>query len=279
MITKEWTWTSNDRYQIFSQSWEPEIKPKAVVCVLHGLGEHSGRYAHVGKAFVEAGYALSGFDLRGNGKSGGTRGHYPSLKVLMDDIHQQCLQIEHRFPEVPQVLYGHSLGGLFALVYATYRKNSLVGVIATAPALRSPILEQKIKMSLVRILGGLLPKLSVPTGLDPNSISRDPAVVRAYVNDPLVHGKATLSTGKVGLQVIDWVLSHTDPFPIPVLILHGKEDTLVYPRGSEELAKLIKGKLTFKLLDGLHHEIHNEPEKEQVFRHMIDWLNTQLILK
>jgi alpha-beta hydrolase superfamily lysophospholipase len=274
--TNEWMWKSNDGLEMFAQSWEPEGTPKAVLGLVHGLGDHSGRYARVGKALSDAGFAVVGFDLRGNGKSGGPRGHYPSLEVLMDDIDQGCRQLGERFPGVPLFLFGHSLGGLFVLVYATYHKHNLTGVISIAPALRSPVLEQKIKMAMVNILGGLLPTLTIPTGLDPNSVSRDPEVVRAYVEDPLVHDKATLSAGKVGLQAIDWALSHTMDFPVSLLILHGAADKLVYPRGSEELAGLIKGDLTLKLLDGLYHEIHNEPEQEEVFAFMIDWLNSQL---
>lgn len=276
MVHNEWTWKSNDGLELYAQSWEPEENTKAVVCLVHGLGDHSSRYANVGEAFSEAGYALAGFDLRGNGKSAGQRGHYPSLKVLMDDIHQQCQQLGGRFPGVPQFMFGHSLGGLFVLVYATYHKHNMTGVISVAPALRSPVLEQKFKMSIVQILGGLLPTLTIPTGLDPTSVSRDPAVVRAYIEDPLVHDKATLSVGKVGLKAIDWSLSHATEFHVPLLILHGTEDKLVYPHGSKELAELIKGDLTLRLFDGLHHEIHNEPEQKEVFAFTIDWMNSQL---
>ena len=276
MKTTEWTWKTTDGLDIFSQSWEPDGRPKAVVCLLHGLGEHCGRYAHVGKAFADAGFALAGFDLRGHGKSGGPRGHFPSLQVLMDDIQRQCQQLAERFPGAPQFLYGHSLGGAFVLVYATYTRHTLAGVISVAPALRSPVLEQKFKMSMVRILGGILPALTIPTGLDPTSISRDPEVVRAYIEDAFVHDKATLSSGKVTLQVIDWVFSHATEFPVPLLILHGAADRLVYLRGSEELAGWMKGHSEFKYFDGLHHEIHNEPEQKEVFAFMIDWMNAQL---
>lgn len=276
MKKDEWTWTSNDNIEITAKSWVPDSKPKAVICLVHGLGEHSGRYAHVGKTFTESGFALAGFDLRGHGKSGGQRGHYPSLKTLMGDLHQQCEQINNRFPKTPQFMYGHSLGGLFVLVYATYQHHSLTGIISVAPALQSPVLEQKNKMAMVNFLGGLFPTLTIPTGLDPESISRNTRIVRDYQEDPLVHDQATLSTGKIGLQAIEWVLAHTESFPSPLLILHGTEDKLVYPSGSKELSSMIEGNLTTKFFDGLYHELHNEPEKDQVLAFSLDWMNSQL---
>jgi alpha-beta hydrolase superfamily lysophospholipase len=276
MKTSEWGWESADGLEMFAQSWEPEENPKASVCVVHGLGEHSGRYAYVGKALADAGFALAGFDLRGNGKSGGLRGHYPSLKVLMDDILIGYQQLQKKFPDVPQFMYGHSLGGLFVLAFATYHEHTLSGVISTAPAIRTPVLEQKLKMVMVNMLSGFLPTLTIPTGLDPTGVSRDPEVVRAYVEDPLVHDKATLSSGKVGLQAIHWVLSHTMDLPIPLLLMHGTEDKVVHPYGSEELAGLIKGDLTHKLFNGLYHEVHNEPEKDEVIQYMVDWMDAHL---
>lgn len=107
----EWGWESNDGLKMYAQSWEPEESPKAVVCLVHGLGEHSGRYAHVGKASTEAGFALAAFDLRGHGKSGGPRGHTPSFDAFMNDIEGFQKQLDKRFSNLPRFLYGHSLGG------------------------------------------------------------------------------------------------------------------------------------------------------------------------
>ena len=101
MINNEWTWKSTDGLEMYAQNWRPEGTPRAVVCLVHGLGEYSGRYAHVGKALADAGFALVAFDLRGHGKSGGQRGHFPSLDVLMDDIHQLIQQGSEKFPGLP----------------------------------------------------------------------------------------------------------------------------------------------------------------------------------
>lgn len=260
---------------MYAQRWEPE-NPKAVVCLVHGLGEHSGRYPHVGKAFADAGFALVAFDLRGHGKSGGQRGHFPSIDAIMDDIHQHIRQGSDKFPGLPVFLYGHSLGGLLVLNYATYHQHSLTGVTATGAGLRSPVLEQKAKVVLSKVLGGLLPTVTIPTGLDVDGISRDPEVVRTYKADPLVHEIATLSTARAGLSAVERAFAHTAEFSTPLLLIHGNADKLTYARGSQEFAALVPGKCTLKLWDGLYHEIHNEPEQNEVLAFIIDWMNSQL---
>ena len=276
MKNNEWKWKSMDGLEMFAQSWEPDGTPKAVVCLVHGLGEHSGRYAHVGKAFAEAGFALAGFDLRGHGKSGGPRGHIPSFDILMDDIEGFEKQIEDRFERGPRFLYGHSLGAILALNYALRRKADFKGVISTGASLRTSLEEQAFKVMLARVLGTLMPGVAIPSGLDPTTISRNRETVEAYVNDPLVHDKMTLGFGKIMLSVLPWTIEHAHEFSLPLLIMHGKEDKLGYPRGSEEFASHIKQNCTLKLWDGLYHEIHNEPEQEEVFALMLDWLNSQL---
>lgn len=276
MINNEWIWKSTDGLEMYAQSWRPEETPRAVVCLVHGLGEYSGRYTHVGRAFTDAGFALVAFDLRGHGKSGGQRGHFPSLDLLMDDIHQLIHQGNEKFPGLPVFLYGHSLGGLLVLNYATYDEHSLSGVIATGAGLRSPVLEQKAKIALSKVLGSLLPAVTIPTGLDANGISRNPEVVRTYKNDPLVHDVATLSAARVGVSAVDRAFSHAGEFSTPLLLMHGTADPVTYSRGSQEFAALVPENCTLKLWEGLYHEIHNEPEHDEVLAFMIKWLNSQL---
>lgn len=276
MNSRDWEWTSHDGLIMYAQGWEPEEKPKAIVCLVHGLGEHSGRYAHVGKAFAEAGFVLASFDLRGHGKSDGPRGHISSFAAVMEDIQSFCQQLEERYPGLPQFLYGHSMGGFLVLAYATFKLNTLRGVIATGPALRTPVLEQKFKIGLAKALGRLMPAMTIPTGLEVPFISHDPQVVRAYQEDPLVHGVGTLAAARMGLDAVEWAFAHASDFPVPLLLLHGSEDKLAYPHGSKEFANLVPGNCTLKLWDGLYHEIHNEPEQKEVFAFMIDWMNSQI---
>ncbi len=275
----ETTLVGSDGLPFYVQGWEPDEKPKALIVLVHGLGEHTARYAHVGKAMTDSGYVLAGFDLRGHGKSGGPRGHSPSLDAYMQDIHQFFLLMTQRYPDLPQFLYGHSLGGLLALAYAIQYGKGLKGVMVTGTALRSSLQEQKAKLALVRLLGSLLPGMTSPSGLDPATISHDPAVLQAYRNDPLVHYKTSLGFGKAALTAIDLCFQRAREFPAPLLIMHGKADKLTYPSGSEDFAKLVQATgrdVTLKLWDDLYHELHNEPQKAEVFKLMIDWLDRHL---
>jgi alpha-beta hydrolase superfamily lysophospholipase len=263
----------------FIQGWEPEGKPKAIIALVHGLGEHTGRYEHVGRALNEAGYALFGFDLRGHGKTGGARGHIPSLDAALQDIHQFVGFQKQNFPDTPIFLYGHSLGGLFSLAHAIQYGDELKGVIVTGAALRSSLQEQKAKIAMANILGSLVPALTLPSGLDPTTISRNPEVVQNYINDPLVHDKTSVGLGKAALTAIDLCFARAKEFSPPLLIMHGAKDVLTYPSGSEDFSKLASENnkdVTLKLWDGLYHEIHNEPEQEDVFKVMIGWLDKHL---
>jgi acylglycerol lipase len=280
MKTFESKWEDKEGTTFFIQGWEPDHgEPKAFIALIHGLGEHTNRYTRVGKAMTDAGYAMAGFDLRGHGRSGGPRGHSPSLDAYMQDIHQFFQRMTQRYPDIPHFLYGHSLGGLLILAYAIQYGAGLRGVVVTGAALRSALQEQKAKVAMVRLLGSLLPTMIVPTGLDPYKISSVPEVVQAYINDPLVHDRASLGFGRAALKAIDLCLTRANEFPVPLLIIHGAADKLNYPSGSEDFANLVReagGDVTLKLWADLYHEVHNEPEKEEVFQFMIEWLGSHL---
>ena len=273
-------WQDKEGTTFFLRGWEPEAgKPKALVALVHGLGEHTARYAHVGKALARAGYAMVGFDLRGHGRSGGARGHASSLDAYMQDIRQFFSLLGQRYPAIPQFLYGHSLGGLLVLAYAIQYGTGLKGVIATGPGLRSSLQEQKTKVAMVRLLGSLLPTMTVPSGLEAGMVSRDVAIVEAYRKDPLVHYSASLGFGRAALSAIDLCFARARDFPAPLLIMHGTGDKIAYFSGSEDFARLVSeagGDVTLRLWNDLYHEIHNEPEKEEVFQFMIEWLDKHL---
>ena len=280
MITFESKWEGNHGISFYIRGWEPNSKrPKAVLALIHGLGEHTGRYLHVGKTMTDAGYGLVGFDLRGHGKSGGARGHFPSLAAVMQDMRQFFRFLVQRYPDIPHFLYGHSLGGLLSLTYALQYPNGLNGVIVNGAGLRSPLREQKAKVTMVNWLGSLLPAVTVPSGLDTAILSHDPDVVKKYVNDPLVHDKASLGFGKSAIKAIEFCFAHAQEFKPPLLIMHGADDKLAYPSGSEDFARLASENnkdVTLKLWDGLYHEVHNEPEKAEVLKVMIEWVDKHL---
>ena len=185
----ESNWQNKDGLNFYIQGWEPEQKPKAIVALIHGFGEHTARYAHVGKAFNTAGYALVGFDLRGHGKSGGARGHTPSYDALMDDIADFLVWIEKRYPNVPRFLYGHSMGGNLALNFSLRRKPDVVGVIATDPWLKLAFDAPALQITLGKLMNNIAPGFTQKSTLDTAALSHDQKIVDAYKNDPLVHSK------------------------------------------------------------------------------------------
>jgi alpha-beta hydrolase superfamily lysophospholipase len=273
----ESSWQNRQGLKFHVQGWEPETDPKAIIALIHGLGEHTDRYGHVGEAFTRAGLALAGFDLRGHGRSGGPRGHFPSLQAVMRDISEFFTFLHGRYPQdLPFFLYGHSLGGLLTLAYALHNKPAVNGVIVTSPGLRSALQSQKFKILMARLLGSLAPGLTLSSGLDAATISRDPRVVEAYVHDPWVHDKTSMGFGKAALEAIDFVFAHASEFPAPLLVMHGTADQLAFPSGSQDLVKLVPGDVTLKLWDGLYHETHNEPEQARVLQTSIDWMNAHL---
>ncbi len=273
----ETSWKAHDGLDIFAEAWEPTvILPKAVVCLVHGLGEHTSRYAHVAEAFGKEGFVLFGADLRGHGRSGGARGHISSIEDFMQDIDVLLEQARARYPGLPLFLYGHSIGGIQVLHYGLLRKPNVKGVIATSSGFHTAIEKQSVKVMMAKVLGSLMPTVSMASGLDPKTISRDEKVVQAYINDPLVHDKMTLGFGKVMLGVNAWTLAHAGEFSLPLLLLHGKADVLAFPSSSTEFAAPLKEKCTIVLWDDAYHELHNEPEKEDVFKTMTLWMDARL---
>lgn len=265
-----------DGLVFFVKGWEPDASPKAVIALVHGHGEHVGRYAHLGKALTAAGYILVGFDLRGHGQTGGVRGHFPTLESVMEDIRQFFQFLSGRYPEAGQFLYGHSLGGLLVLTYTLQHGATLMGTVVSAPGLRSALQEQKAKVVLVKMLGSLMPTMLIKSDLPAEALSHDPAVMQAYQADPLVHDRVSLGFGRAGLRAIDLCFAHAREYQPPLLIMHGTADPITYPSGSEDFAKLASQNnrdVTLKLWNGMYHELHNEPEQGEVFKTVIEWLD------
>ncbi|MCX6029247.1 MAG: lysophospholipase [Chloroflexi bacterium] len=268
----EFTKQSPDNVAFYFQGWQPDTSPRGAVCLVHGLGEHTGRYAHVAAALNAAGYAVLGFDLRGHGKSGGPRGHTPTYDTLMDDIGRLLDETTARYPGKPQFLYGHSLGGNLVLNYALRRKPRIAGVVATSPAIRVTNPLPAVQVALAKVMNKLQPGMQMANGLALDGLARDPEVIRAYTSDPLVHNKISVRLAMGMLQTGEWALAHAAEFTLPLLLVHGSADKLTSAAASQEFAAKVRGDCTLKVWEGFYHETHNEPEKADVLRFMVDWL-------
>jgi alpha-beta hydrolase superfamily lysophospholipase len=276
MDTHEWKWATSGGLEMYAKAWVPTGKAHGVVCLVHGVGEHIGRYRVEAEALAAAGYVLAGFDLRGFGQSGGQRGHTPSLEAYFNDIDSFLAEIRRLYPELPHFLYGHSMGGVLVLAYTPVRQPKIAGVIATSPGLRTALEKQKFKVFLARLLGQMAPTLTLANGVDPKMLSRDPGVGEAYLRDPLVHDKVTTAWGKTMLGAIQVAFENAACFPVPLLLMHGTKDEIAYARGSQEFAALApEDRVTLKLWDGFYHELHNDPAKNDVFAVMTGWLDQQ----
>lgn len=273
----EFSGTAGDGLNLAGRGWRLEDPPRAVLCLAHGIGEHSGRYAHVGASLCAAGYALLAFDLRGHGRSAGQRGHVPTYDALLADLALLLGEARARFPGLPRFLYGHSLGGNMVLNYVLRRRQPLpAGVICTDPWLRLAYAPPVWKVSLGRAMDRLWPTYSQASGLDRTTLSRDPAVVRAYGQDPLVHDRVSARLYASFADAAVWALAHAAELSVPTLLMHGSDDRQCSPAASREFAAAADGKCTYKEWAGLYHEIHNEPERQQVLAAMIAWLDRQL---
>jgi len=272
----EFEWQTEDGLRLYAQGWQPETESKGVVCLVHGLGEHSGRYAHLAAFLNQAGYALLAFDLRGHGKSEGQRGHTPSYQALLEDISHLLEEAAERYLDRSRFLYGHSLGGTLVIEYALRHCPQLAGVIASGPLLRTAFEPPAWKLTLAKIMRSLWPTLALSNEIDRQALSRDPEVVRAYNDDPLVHDRLSTRLGMDMLQSGLWSLEHAAEFALPLLLMHGSADRLTSAQASREFAAQAGDGCTLRIWDGFYHEIHNEPEQGQVFAYLLEWLNTDL---
>ena len=274
MVHNENVHIANDGAEIFWQEWLPESDPRAVMILVHGLGEHSTRYAHLAQRFTDAGIAVFTLDNRGHGKTPGTRGVMDFDKVVTD-IGERLEEVRERYPDAPVIVFGHSLGGLLTMTYTVRNRPAITAQIASAPALDSELREQRLKFALANLLGGIVPDIVLPTGLDSSGVSRDPKVVAAYDADPLVHDKGSTGLAKATFAAMDDMMAQTT-FPVPLLIVHGTGDRLTVPAASKTFVNQVTGDVTLIEYEGIYHELHNEPEQDEVFADIMEWLEQHL---
>jgi alpha-beta hydrolase superfamily lysophospholipase len=273
MRTSEGERRAPDGATLWLRSWEPDARPRAAGVLVHGLGEHSGRYGHVGERFAREGLALFAFDLRGHGRSSGRRGH-TRFEPTLDDVDRRLA--DAAATGGPVFLYGHSLGALLVLTHLARRRPRVACAAVSAPPLRNALREQRAKVALGRALGRVAPPLTLSSGLDASGLSRDPAVVAAYLADPLVHDRASLGFALDANAAIDALESGAATPGGPLLLVHGSADPIAFVEGSRSLAARLGASATLLEYEGLRHESHNEPSKERFLSDVVRWLDAHL---
>ncbi len=259
--------------RICHQCWLPDGEPKAVVLVVHGLGEHCGRYTNVVNHLVPLGYAVYGVDHVGHGKSEGARECVERFEDYTETLDMYRGMVAQAQPGKPVFLYGHSMGGLISTFYLLDRQAGLAGAILSAPLTRVPENISAATIAMGRVLSRLAPKAGV-IALDATGVSRDPAVVQAYVSDPLVfHGKTPARLSAEMLRAMQRVTAEAGKITLPVMLLQGSADRMVNPGDARFLYDAIgSADKTLKVYEGLYHEAHNEPERGTVLRDVEAWL-------
>ena len=247
--------------------------PWASVLLVHGLGEHSGRFEHVGEQLARSGLDVHAYDHRGMGGSGGARGDIDRWPTYHDDLADRLLDARTHAAGRPVVLYGHSLGGLVVAGYLLTERPAPDLAVLTSPALDSAV--PGWKQGLVRMLGGVTPALRIPNGIDGDTLSRDPSVGAKTVDDPSCVKSSSTRFGREALREQERVRALAPGgFGIPTLVLHGEDDGLV-PASASAVLQDAPG-VERRTFPGLRHELHNEPESAEIVEGIISWLRGEI---
>lgn len=275
MKTESGNIRAQDGTSIYWKGWVPDNSPKAMVHVIHGYAEHIDRYGNVVNEILPAGYAVFGTDHRGHGKSQGKRGHVKSFQEFIDDEKQFRRDvIRTRFPGIPYFVLGHSMGSLIAMNYVEQNAEEIKGLVLSGTGSQPGTDIPKILLTLTKILSKILPAVHVKSPLPPEFISRDMAVVKAYIDDPLVYNVITPRLAHEMNRYVVIGAQNAFKIKIPVLIQLGSRDTAF--SGQKELFEMIGAKdKTFKQYEGLKHEVYNElvADRAKVLADLRSWLD------
>lgn len=262
---------------VYYQYWTPESAPKALLLLVHGAGEHSDRYRPLARYFTRHGYAIAALDHPGHGKSEGRYGHVERFEDFVSTLDIFQRKVTGDFPQLPQILLGHSMGGLISSLYLLRNQQNVVACVMSGPAIKTDIEPGYLQLLLIRCLSIVAPKSGV-LQLDAAGVSRDPAVVSAYVSDPLVnHDKMSARMVAELFAGMKQVQAEAGHISLPLLLLHGGADVMASPEGSRFLHEHVSSAdKTLEIFPGLFHEIFNEPEHEAIFATVLEWCDKRL---
>lgn len=268
-----------EKTPIYFQTWIPRKPIKAAMLIVHGLGEHSGRYENLVQRFVAQGFIVYGYDHIGHGHSSGRRCHIANFNCYLKDLDLVVHRIKAANPEIPLVLFGHSMGGLISASYLVEHQNKISAAVLSSPAIEAPDTVPAILLKVGQAISKLWPRLGV-IKLDAEGICRNSAVVEAYEADSLVHhGKISARLGQALLEQMQWLKQQMMQIHLPLLVIQGEHDSLVDPKGAKQLVDGVGSKIKKLIMyKGLYHELINEPEREVVLNDIELWIRERLCL-
>jgi acylglycerol lipase len=263
--------------RVYHQCWLPDRETRAVLFIAHGLGEHSGRYMNVVNHLIPLGYAVYGMDQIGHGRSDGMRKHIERFEDYTDTLQVHLESVRRQQAGKPVVLVGHSMGEIIVAFYLLTHQTEFAGAVLSGVIAKPPANTSAMTVFMGKILSGVMPRLRF-LDLDIPGICRDPSVVQAYIDDPLVYcGKATVRLGAELLRVMQYIQANATKITLPVLILQGKADRIGDSEGARMLYDALSSEdKTLNIYDGLYHEVYNEPESATVLRDLETWLEAHV---
>lgn len=277
MTHAEGTFSGAGALALFYQCWRPEGEPRSAVVLVHGIGEHSGRYLNVVTGLVPRGHAVYGFDHRGHGRSPGQRGHVGSWAEYRDDVEAFVRLVRGQEPGRPVFLFAHSMGALIALDYLPAGQQLLTGAVISGAPIAPVGVAKPVLVILAKILSRVWPTFVLRTQLDVEAISRDPEVVRAYRTDPFIHKVASARWGAEGIDVVRRVRGNASQIALPVLFIHGGADRLNAASGIAPYAeRLSSPDKTVQIYPDAFHEPHNDVDHATVVADVAAWIEGRL---
>lgn len=251
--------------RLYYQRWTPEGESCGVVALVHGVGEHSGRYGNIVTPLVDAGWTVCAYDHRGHGRSEGRRVHIENWSEYHDDLATHLAMSAEQVPGRPVVVYGHSMGALVVLEYLVGRPVGLSAAVVSGSPIQPVGVGSPMLIAVARLMTGVLPAFPADLGIDASSLTRDPAALAAYHADPLVTGKATVRWGTETLKAVERVKSGMDQIDLPLHVIHGEDDPLNHVDGARDLfAAVPRADKTLHTYPGVLHEPHNDVGHEQL---------------
>ena len=273
----ERTFTGVGGVDIVYDVWTTGTEPRGVVVLAHGYGEHARRYDYVATRFADAGLLTYALDHRGHGRSGGKRVRVRQMSEFVGDLRSLVMIATAEHPGLTRIVLGHSMGGGIALSYGAKYPTEYDLMVLSGPAIAAHTGVSTAKALLGKMVGSVLPDLPIEQ-IDPDAVSRDPVVVADYKSDPLVYrGKIPAGIGKALLLVGENMPRLAAAIRAPILVVHGEQDRLVSPVGSEHLVTCVASRdVELTVYPELYHEVFNEPERDRVIDDVIAWIVARL---
>ena len=263
-----------DGTALFTQWWLPEETPRAVILLVHGVAEHSGRYAHVAEYLVGRGYGVYTLDLRGHGRSPGQRSYVESHELYFSDLKTYLDTVKAAQPGLPVFILGHSMGGIITLAFTARHQDQLAGMITSGAPVNLAETSAPALVIVARLLDRIAPKVQL-VALDAADITHDPVFREAYDTDPLNYrGKLTVRQGMVLTRLSEAARAGLPTITVPCLCLHGAQDAIADPSALDVIEQELGAPdRTFKRYQGMFHEIFNELDRQQVLEDVGAWLD------